>query len=588
MRYTDKLFLLSLILICGPWLGDALAEQRTWRDQSGNFSVEAELVKVDDQQVTLRTKDNKQVTVALAKLCEEDRMYLEELSAQKDAERGIRLTVTRFFNALRKGEETRDEEIRETITVKSRDKLEGSGSEINNLAKPDRSTKPAIRNISIDGDTAEATVRMRLRGKSILPRVLLRREDDTWLVYGLVGPNQEEEETTILFEDTDGNSNAREINRDGDEGGSEAMEREVEVARTEQPHPEEKARAAANNSDPFAIPEGDARVLMEFLDQLLVTQPPAGTDEAAHTRKVAGIIETTANRVLADHAATTADKTKAANRLVEALLVLFGAEPEAYLQKLTELPEELARRELEEPSQKAQSAVLLVNLTAVAMGDDTAAAQQAVDEALAHLKTAPLNEIGLQLAGAITQLSDKVGASFAAKTYAATAEILSGSEQEMAQEMAPAMLARSRRLGLIGNTMVVKGVSVKGEPFNFADNDGKVVLVNFWATFSDPSREELRGIKAYYDKYHQHGLEVVAISVDNHIEALYGYLNKEKPPWTVLADYHGKNEEPVSEYYGIETLPQTILIGANGKVMAVESRSDKLAEHLQQIFGDEA
>lgn len=206
MRYRRQFVLCSLIMVCGSLTASgAFADQRTWNTKSGKFSVEAELVDFDESTITLRTAADKEITVERAKLSNEDLSYLEGLEAQKSDELGIRLTVTRFFNALRKNEEQRLEQIREAITQKSREEMEGAGSQIKDLAKPDRSSKTTIRSVDIEGDTAEATVRMRLRGKSILPRLLLRKEEGTWLVYGLIGPNEEEEEETILFEGTESN-----------------------------------------------------------------------------------------------------------------------------------------------------------------------------------------------------------------------------------------------------------------------------------------------------------------------------------------------------------------------------------------------
>lgn len=595
MHYARTLTLVAFVMIGSLLALRAEAEQRTWRDQTGKFSLEAEFVEIDGEQVKLRTDKGKEVMVPLEKLSQDDQDFLADYLDQQDADKGIRLTVTRFFNALRKGEEKRDDAIRETITSKAREKLEGSGSGIKNLAKPDRSTKTAVRTVSIDGDTAEATVRMRLQGKSIRPRVLLRKEEGQWLVYGLVGPNNEEEETTILFEDAASSSSSSEVARATERAaGDEDMEAPGELARAESgPHPEELARAAkagAKKEEPdhYAVPEGDAQDLMKFLDRLAAGRPPRGVDESEHQVKVNMAIETAADRVLADHAASQEDKQAMAGRLIAALLELRKSEPEKYTAKLADLPDELGRRELTAVMPDAQSAVLLVQLDEAAGTQEVEPVKQAIDAAMAHLPDAPSSPLTLQLASLATHSAEQVGDEFAAQTYASVADLFAKSADEEMRQVGETMAAKSRRMQLLGSEMVVTGVSPKGERFNFADYQGKVVLVDFWATWCEPCMEEMPNFRKLYAEYHDRGFEVVGISVDNHMEKLAQYLSNEKFPWTILADYHPRNKDALSEHYGVDELPQTILIGADGRVISLNARGEDLTKQLAALFGDEA
>ncbi|HUL40393.1 MAG TPA: TlpA disulfide reductase family protein [Burkholderiales bacterium] len=60
----------------------------------------------------------------------------------------------------------------------------------------------------------------------------------------------------------------------------------------------------------------------------------------------------------------------------------------------------------------------------------------------------------------------------------------------------------------------IEGVMINGKPFKLSDYNGKVVLVNFWASWCDPCREEMPAIDAFYRKYRDRGFEVIAISMD--------------------------------------------------------------------------
>jgi len=60
----------------------------------------------------------------------------------------------------------------------------------------------------------------------------------------------------------------------------------------------------------------------------------------------------------------------------------------------------------------------------------------------------------------------------------------------------------------------IEGVTINGKPFKLSDYKGEVVLVNFWASWCDPCREEMPAIDTFYRKYHDKGFEVIAISMD--------------------------------------------------------------------------
>ena len=70
-----------------------------------------------------------------------------------------------------------------------------------------------------------------------------------------------------------------------------------------------------------------------------------------------------------------------------------------------------------------------------------------------------------------------------------------------------------------------------GQTFDLAAQRGKVVIVNFWATWCPPCREELPNVKSVYDKYHDKGFEVVAVSLDQDSDALARYVKEHGLPW---------------------------------------------------------
>ena len=107
--------------------------------------------------------------------------------------------------------------------------------------------------------------------------------------------------------------------------------------------------------------------------------------------------------------------------------------------------------------------------------------------------------------------------------------------------------------------------SMNGPNLRLAEQRGRVVMVNFWATWCGPCRQELPQLNRLYEKYRSAGLVVLGVNLDDDqrkANDLAGQLGLKFP---VLLD----TDKAVSRLYGVSAMPSTLLIDRDGKVRYV-------------------
>ncbi len=128
----------------------------------------------------------------------------------------------------------------------------------------------------------------------------------------------------------------------------------------------------------------------------------------------------------------------------------------------------------------------------------------------------------------------------------------------------------------------LKFTAVDGSKVDLSSLRGKVVLIDFWATWCPPCRGEVPNVVAAYKKYHDKGFDIVGISLDQDKSALLAFTKEHDMTWPQYFDGNGW-DNTISKSFGIDSIPAMYLVGKDGKIATTNGRED-LAAQVEKLL----
>jgi thiol-disulfide isomerase/thioredoxin len=137
----------------------------------------------------------------------------------------------------------------------------------------------------------------------------------------------------------------------------------------------------------------------------------------------------------------------------------------------------------------------------------------------------------------------------------------------------------------VGKPLDIIFTALDGREVDLSKLKGKVVLVEFWSTTCGPCIAEMPTVKAVYEKLHERGFEVVAISLDDKETALRRFIKEKELPWPQHFDGKGW-ENRFAVRYGIFSIPTTWLVDKRGNLRDINARFD-LERRVNALLGEQ-
>ena len=349
-----------------------------------------------------------------------------------------------------------------------------------------------------------------------------------------------------------------------------------------------KEKGAEKKEDKFAVPtDASPADLLAWIAKTKRIPPPRDAMAETALKMFPALIQ--ACDLVMEKSQNADELKKAIEEKFSAYSVLVRFSPSA-IKDLNALAEKYATDSNPEIAQIAVGHTLMEK--AQKLGDaDAAIAQEVSDAAIAFLDRFGVNKGTFST---VSRVASSLGYSshneIAAVAHEKIASILEKSEDKILANRSSKLVGAARRIRLLGNEMLLTGVTADGNAFDWESYRGKVVLVDYWASWCGPCIGEIPNMKKNLERFGDKGFVIVGINMDDTREAFEKCVENKEITWVnIVSEEEGKRgwDAPMADYYGITGIPTAILVDQKGKVVSLRARGVELDKMLESLLGSE-
>ena len=124
----------------------------------------------------------------------------------------------------------------------------------------------------------------------------------------------------------------------------------------------------------------------------------------------------------------------------------------------------------------------------------------------------------------------------------------------------------------------------KGEVIKLSSLKGKVVLLDFWASWCAPCRQSNRKLAPVYNRYKEKGLEILGVSIDGNRSAWENAVRLDKTGWLQVIDEKAERGNEMTKTWNLRYIPSNFLLDKEGRIVAEGVGKDDLEQWLKRLL----
>lgn len=143
--------------------------------------------------------------------------------------------------------------------------------------------------------------------------------------------------------------------------------------------------------------------------------------------------------------------------------------------------------------------------------------------------------------------------------------------------------SEAESLGVGAEAPIFDAKTVQGHPFSLSDARGKIIILEFWATWCGPCMPDIPHLKEIHSNYSEYDLQIVGVSLDSNSEILKDFLVEKEMEWPQILQPNEWNDE-ITKLYNVYVIPRNFIIGPDGTILAKDKRGEELKKEVAKLI----